>query len=122
MNDGELPQRLMETQPVYKKVVFKTKVDKNQCDKKRVYIPVKTKQLLYQRSDGCCEFISESGVKCQSRFKLQIDHLQPIALLGNSEIENLRHLCSNHNLLAASQMGIGYETVLSNFPNNKARI
>ena len=100
MNIRNLSQCLMETQ--------------KQCSKKRSYIPVKIKQKLFQRSGGCCENISESGVKCHSRFKLQIDHLHPLAFSGSNTIENLRHLCSSHNLLAASQMGIGFETVQSN--------
>ena len=96
-NKVNLPQSLRET--------------KKQCDKKRNYIPVKTKQELFQRSGGCCEYISESGVKCHSQFKLQIYHIQTITFSGSNKIENLRHLCSSHNLHAASQMGIGYETV-----------
>ena len=100
VNVGNLSQRLMETQM--------------QCSKKRSYIPVKIKQKLFQRSGGCCEYISESGAKCHSRFKMQIDHLHPLAFSGRNNIENLRHLCSSHNLLAASQMGIGFETVHSN--------
>lgn len=45
--------------------------------------------------------------RCESRYRLQIDHIKPIALGGKTEIKNLRHLCQAHNLRMAAEMGNG---------------
>jgi hypothetical protein len=63
------------------------------------YIPREFRRILYSRSGGQCEFVSEiSGERCRSRSRLQIDHIRPMAFDGGTDIENLRHLCASHNL------------------------
>ena len=63
----------------------------------RRYIPAKIKRLVWMRDQGQCVYKTRTGQKCGSRRFLQIDHIQPFALGGDSEPENLRLLCAGHN-------------------------
>jgi hypothetical protein len=66
------------------------------------YVPVSIARTLHKRSASRCEFIDpETGRRCESRFRLQIDHVQPFALGGPTSFENLRLLCPSHNALEA---------------------
>ncbi len=67
------------------------------------YIPKPLLHQLLVRSQGRCEFVSPITKKrCESRYRLQIDHIQPLALGGTTTDNNLRHLCPSHH---------AYETV-----------
>lgn len=64
----------------------------------RQYIPVDTKRALFKKSNGCCEYIDKkTGKRCDSKYQLQIDHIQPWARGGSNQLENLRILCRTHN-------------------------
>ncbi|WP_373999199.1 HNH endonuclease [Bdellovibrio bacteriovorus] len=77
----------------------------------RKYISVHTKRRLLQKSGGCCEFINPiTKQKCGSKFQLQLDHIQPLALGGSNEINNLRILCRTHNIQAAERCGLDFKT------------
>ena len=74
------------------------------------FIPINLKRFIFERSKGQCEHIDKATQKrCSSRYRLQIDHIHPLALGGKTEQQNLRHLCANHNLRAAVEMGINYK-------------
>jgi len=92
----------------------------NLVEKKSSYIPVPIQRLIYQRAQGCCEYRDQHEVRCNSRYRLELDHIVPVALKGSSEAENLRLVCSIHNSYLASQKNIGFETT-SFFINNKLR-
>ncbi|HER34880.1 MAG TPA: HNH endonuclease [Halothiobacillaceae bacterium] len=47
--------------------------------------------------------MGHSGRRCNSRVRLQIDHIVPFSRGGRHNPSNLRLLCSAHNLLAAEQ-------------------
>jgi hypothetical protein len=65
-------------------------------------LSIQTKRKVYQRASGRCEWQHASSKKrCQSRGKLEYDHIRPVALGGGNESENIRLLCRNHNLRAA---------------------
>ena len=64
------------------------------------YIPTRIKTQLYTRSNLQCEHVDpRTKQRCNSNFKLEIDHVLPFSLGGTNEIENLRILCRNHNEL-----------------------
>ncbi len=69
------------------------------------FIPVSVKREVAQRSGGQCEFSDPvSGRRCECRFGLEFDHFPvPFARGGESTLQNLRHVCSSHNKLAAVQ-------------------
>ena len=71
------------------------------------FIPIDLKRFVFARSKGQCEFVdSRTKIRCQSTFRLQIDHVWPIALGGETNAANSRHLCSAHNLRMAMQAGL----------------
>jgi 5-methylcytosine-specific restriction endonuclease McrA len=63
-----------------------------------------TRNAVFRKSGGMCEYRDpETGRRCESRHFLEVDHIQPRALGGTNELENLRNLCRTHNLLMAEQ-------------------
>jgi hypothetical protein len=69
------------------------------------YIPKGTRRFVWIRDEGCCQYVNkETGIKCQSKFALQIDHVHPFSLGGSNEKENLRLLCRNHNIWRTKEL------------------
>ena len=61
-------------------------------------IPSCLRKYIWERDGGQCTYVHhETKRRCASRHLLQIDHIQPFALGGRSEKENLRLLCAGHN-------------------------
>lgn len=60
------------------------------------YIPAKIKREVYLRDHGQC-----THPQCHSKKFLEYDHIQPLALGGETTIQNLRLLCKAHNQRAA---------------------
>ncbi len=72
------------------------------------YIPAALKREIWRRDQGQCTFLSPDGRRCTSRFSLEVDHLKPFALGGETKHENLRLLCRAHNAhQAVAQFGQG---------------
>jgi len=64
----------------------------------RSYIRVHIVKHIWQRARACCEHVDpQSGKRCDSKFALELDHIQPLALGGTEEVQNLRLLCRAHN-------------------------
>jgi len=77
------------------------------CRRRREYISIHMKRVLFKKAQHCCEYRDpHTQQRCQSKYKLEIDHRQPIALGGNNELGNLRILCQAHNALAARRAGL----------------
>ena len=71
---------------------------KHQIKKISRYIPSHLRKYTWKRDQGQCTYVHhETKRRCASRHLLQIDHIQPFALGGRSEKENLRLLCASHN-------------------------
>ena len=71
---------------------------------KTAAIKPSTRNFVFRRDDGRCQFETADGVVCGSRKFTQIDHMLPRALGGSNDVENLRVLCRSHNLLMAEQV------------------
>ena len=68
------------------------------------YIPMPVRRKISDRSEGACEYVAPAtGKRCASRFAIQCDHIDPMALGGKTTAINLRHFCDSHNKLAAIQ-------------------
>lgn len=66
------------------------------------YVPASLRVAIWKRAGGKCEKAEAlTGRRCESRFRLQIDHRIPLALGGRTVPENLRLLCRNCNIHAA---------------------
>jgi hypothetical protein len=62
------------------------------------HIPAAMKREVWERDGGCCSYTdANTGKRCGSKFQLQYDHIEPYALGGSTEPENLRILCAQHN-------------------------
>jgi hypothetical protein len=62
----------------------------------RNHIPVAVKRAVWKRDQGTCSYPG-----CGSRFRLEYDHIVPLAIGGTNEISNLRLTCRAHNQLHA---------------------
>jgi hypothetical protein len=67
-------------------------------------VPAAVRREVWKRSGGKCEWIFDSGERCGSTVRLELDHVTPRALGGPSTIDNARVLCKPHNLLAARRI------------------
>ena len=71
---------------------------RHQIKKISRYIPSHLRKYIWKRDQGQCTYVHhETKRRCACRHLLQIDHIQPFALGGRTEKENLRLLCAGHN-------------------------
>ncbi len=66
-------------------------------------IPAIVRRAVWKRDGGRCAWVGPDGCLCSSRWKLELDHIRPVALGGPSTIDNLRLVCRAHNLLHAER-------------------
>jgi hypothetical protein len=67
-------------------------------------IPAKVRDEVFLRDGGRCTFKGSDGRRCNSQWDLQIDHIVPFALGGDSSPGNLRLLCGKHNRMEAGRV------------------
>jgi 5-methylcytosine-specific restriction endonuclease McrA len=65
------------------------------------HIPQSIRNKVFNRDGGRCTFIGNNGVRCNSSWNLEIDHIVPFAKGGENSLDNLRLLCARHNQLEA---------------------
>jgi 5-methylcytosine-specific restriction endonuclease McrA len=70
---------------------------------KRQPIPAEVRRAVFDRDGGRCTYVSPDGHRCGSRWRLELDHVEPAALGGPSTTENLRLRCKAHNALHAEE-------------------
>lgn len=72
---------------------------------------ITTRRKLLRKANNCCEYVDPTSKRrCAGKFQLQIDHKIPLAQGGSNADSNLRILCRTHNLLAAQQQGLSYQS------------
>jgi hypothetical protein len=69
----------------------------------RDHIPAEVRRAVWKRDGGRCAWRSADGRVCGSTWKLEIDHIEPVALGGGSRLDDLRLACFNHNQFHADQ-------------------
>jgi 5-methylcytosine-specific restriction endonuclease McrA len=73
------------------------------------YVPAQVRREVWQRVGGQCTFVGANGHRCESRERLEVDHVDPVAKGGRSTTANLRLCCHAHNHYAAdSTFGAGF--------------
>ena len=77
------------------------------------YVPSSVRALVLRRDDHRCSYVAPDGTRCSARHNLQIDHIVPFAIGGQTIESNLRTLCANHNRFEAKRV-LG-ETVMGPF-------
>ena len=67
--------------------------------------PAQVKREVMARDQGACTYKSSiTGKICGSKYQVELDHITPVALGGQSTVDNLRVLCRNHNLHEARRV------------------
>jgi 5-methylcytosine-specific restriction endonuclease McrA len=66
-------------------------------------IPASVKRDVWQRDGGACTFVSDDGKRCDSRTRLEFDHIEPVARGGEATVANLRLRCRAHNQFEAER-------------------
>jgi 5-methylcytosine-specific restriction endonuclease McrA len=67
-------------------------------------IPLAVRREVWKRDGGCCASVGPDGRRCGSRWKLEIDHIDPVALGGTADPSRLRVACRRHNWYYAEQI------------------
>ena len=65
--------------------------------KRSRHIPQATREAVLLSDDERYTFVGVDGRRCTAVHEIQIDHVQPYALGGTLDLENLRVLCGAHN-------------------------
>jgi 5-methylcytosine-specific restriction endonuclease McrA len=65
------------------------------------HIPAAVRRAVWKRDSGKCTFVGEKGKRCESRMRVKLDHVIPIAQGGQTTTSNLRLLCHAHNQFTA---------------------
>jgi 5-methylcytosine-specific restriction endonuclease McrA len=68
------------------------------------------RRRVFERDGLRCTYVSPDGRRCEARSFLELDHVDPRALGGCDEAENLRVRCRAHNQLWAEQT-YGFEHI-----------
>jgi 5-methylcytosine-specific restriction endonuclease McrA len=66
-------------------------------------IPAEVRRAVWERDGGRCTYLSPEGRRCECRWQLELDHIQPDALGGPPTVGNLRLRCRAHNFLHAEE-------------------
>ena len=73
------------------------------------YIPAHVKRTVWERDQGQCTFVGDTGQRCESRKFLEYDHVDPVARGGQATVQGLRLRCRGHNQLEAERtFGAGF--------------
>jgi len=67
------------------------------------HIPASVKRAVWERDGGRCTFVSEGGHRCESRTRLEFDHVESVAQGGHPTVQGLRLRCRAHNQLEAER-------------------
>ncbi len=67
------------------------------------HIPASVKRAVWERDGGQCTFVGDSGHRCESRTRLEFDHVEPVARGGHPTVKGLRLRCRVHNQIEAER-------------------
>jgi len=65
------------------------------------HIPARVRRAVWERDQGQCTFVSETGHRCEARKPLEFDHVQEVARGGEATVAVIRLRCRAHNQYAA---------------------
>ncbi len=66
-------------------------------------IPALVKREVWERDQGQCTFVGESGRRCSARMLLGFDHIDEVARGGEATTDRMRLRCRGHNQFTAEQ-------------------
>jgi 5-methylcytosine-specific restriction endonuclease McrA len=68
------------------------------------HVPAHVRREVWKRDQGQCTFVADNGHRCESRTRLEFDHVHPVARGGEGTIANLRLRCRAHNQFEAERV------------------
>lgn len=66
-------------------------------------VPAAVRRAVRERDGDRCTFVSEGGHRCESRTRLEFDHVVPFARGGAATVEGIRLRCRTHNQYEAER-------------------
>mgnify|MGYP006269146207 FL=1 len=66
-------------------------------------VSAKVRRQVWERDQGRCAWTSPDGRRCNSRWQVEVDHVEAAARGGPATLANLRLACRGHNLLNAEK-------------------
>lgn len=70
--------------------------------KKRRYIPLRRRKIIYKRDLGCCRYCGNAV----SFKKFHADHIKPVSYNGNDYVFNLATACKDCNLKRSNKFWV----------------
>ncbi len=67
-------------------------------------IPAEVRRQVWERDGGRCAWVGPDGRRCNSRWQLEVDHVDAAARGGKATLDRLRLLCRRHNFLHAEEV------------------
>ncbi len=64
-------------------------------------ISAELRRQVWERDGGRCAWLGTDGKRCNSRWQVEVDHVDPVGRGGTATLGTLRLLCKSHNLLYA---------------------
>jgi hypothetical protein len=69
------------------------------------FVPASVRREVWHRDGGCCAWTGPDGRRCGSRWKVELDHVDPFGIAGPcTDPSKLRLLCARHNAYYAEQV------------------
>jgi hypothetical protein len=62
------------------------------------------RRKVWERDGGRCAWMGPDGRRCNSRWQVEVDHIDPVGRGGIATLDRLRLLCKGHNGLYAEQV------------------
>lgn len=69
---------------------------------------VANRKLALKRAGGKCEQLLDTGQRCGSSSRVQVDHIIPVTQHGTHHLDNLRVLCKRCHDKKTAQEGGGF--------------
>jgi 5-methylcytosine-specific restriction endonuclease McrA len=70
---------------------------------KRKPIPLNVRRAVWARDGGQCTYVSPDGKRCDCRWQLELDHIDPASKDREPTVDDLRLRSRAHNILAAEE-------------------
>lgn len=61
------------------------------------HVPAHVRRAVRERDGGRCTFMGAGGPRCESRTRLEFDHVTPFARGGTATVDGIRLRCRTHN-------------------------
>ncbi len=68
------------------------------------FVSAELRRQVWERYQGRCAWVGPDGKRCDSRWQVEVDHVDAVARGGQATIDRLRLLCRGHNLLHAAEV------------------